>query len=81
MIRYSEGVEYLYKENSFDFRNMEGLVKFTDTVLPSRLKLVKDIQTYYMPLPRYFSLPPLSKIFLGLGRSGSDRSGSDRSGH
>lgn len=54
---YSESIEYLYKENTFNFRNLETFAKFTTSVLTCRLELLKSVQFSYSSRDLY-SLPP-----------------------
>ncbi|KAH8802719.1 hypothetical protein F5884DRAFT_480252 [Xylogone sp. PMI_703] len=41
---YSEAIEILYKQNTFDFDSLNGVLQLSRTILPSRMKMVKSVQ-------------------------------------
>ncbi|RFU34861.1 hypothetical protein B7463_g1482, partial [Scytalidium lignicola] len=44
---YSEAIEMLYKENTFDFDSLNGVLQLSRTILPNRMKLVTSVQWRY----------------------------------
>ena len=44
MCRYSEAIEILYKENTFDFDSLDDVLKLSLTLLPERMQLIKSVQ-------------------------------------
>ena len=42
--RYSEAIEILYKENTFDFDSLNDVLKLSLTLLPERMRLIKSVQ-------------------------------------
>ena len=44
MDRYSEAIEILYKENTFDFDSLNDVLKLSTTLIPERMHLIKQVQ-------------------------------------
>jgi hypothetical protein len=45
--RYSEGIEMLYRRNTFDFESLAAVLKLSLTILPERMQMIKLVQWRY----------------------------------
>lgn len=45
--RYSEAVEILYKDNTFDFDYLADVMRLSLVVLPERMRLISDVTWRY----------------------------------
>jgi hypothetical protein len=41
---YSESIPMLYTKNTFDFESLSDVLKLSQTILPERMRLIKDVQ-------------------------------------
>ena len=57
MSSYSETVEILYKENTFDFNHLESLIDLPKTILPQRLALIHSLRLCWT-----FTLPFVQEV-------------------
>ena len=63
--RYTETIDMIYSENTFDFTHVDPLIDLPRTVLPSRLCMIRSLRlkwVLWFPLeqqaPRWLAAPP-----------------------
>ena len=47
--RYSEAIDILYMRNTFDFHNLDEVLRFSLTVLPERFQSIRSVEWMSVP--------------------------------